>query len=94
MDEVELKKKFKKVDSFPLYELINMESESKDKSREIFPLLLPMYVINTRDSFAFDLLEKITMLNLGGRNVKKIGKYEGGGMGKMGAFFKNKEKYK
>jgi len=48
-----------------------MESESKDKKQEIFPLLLPLYVITTRDSFAFDLIEKVTILKMNGRDVKK-----------------------
>lgn len=33
---------------------------------------MPIYYITTRDSFAFDLIEKISYVNLNNRMVKKI----------------------
>ena len=33
---------------------------------------MPIYYISTRDSFAFDLVEKITILSREGRPYKKI----------------------
>ena len=35
-------------------------------------LQLPLYCITTRDSFAYDLIEKISYVSFGGRKVKKI----------------------
>jgi hypothetical protein len=33
---------------------------------------MPIYYISTRDSFAFDLIEKITVLSRNGKPYKKI----------------------
>ena len=33
---------------------------------------MPLYYISTRDSFAFDLIEKVSYVNLNNRLVKKI----------------------
>jgi len=35
--------------------------------------ILPLYMISTRDSFAYDLIEKVTILNIRGRKVIKKG---------------------
>lgn len=78
INEAEVKKKLKKVQFLPLFDLLGMESETRDKRTEIFPLYLPLYVITTRDSFAYDLIEKITIVNMNGRKVKKTGKNKRG----------------
>ena len=36
---------------------------------------MPLYYISTRDSFAFDLIEKISYVSSNGRNYKKIEYY-------------------
>ena len=49
-------------------ELLNVEDQS---DREVTSMALPLYQISTRDSFAYDLIEKVTFVNLLGRKVKK-----------------------
>ncbi len=40
--------------------------------RELGVFSMPLYYITTRDSFAYDLVEKISYIEMYGRKVKKI----------------------
>jgi len=54
-------------------ELQDIYLDAKDLSKQVLPLKLPLYLITTRDSFAYDLIEKVTILNMRGRKVVKTG---------------------
>ena len=43
-------------------------------TRELLSMNLPLYQITTRDSFAYDLIEKVSLIDFNGRKTKKIGK--------------------
>ena len=47
--------------------------EIKNPQKEAVSFSLPLYLINTRDSFAFDLIEKVTEVNFNGRKAIKTG---------------------
>jgi len=49
-------------------EIQDIEDQS---DRNVVSMGLPLYQISTRDSFAYDLIEKVTILDLLGRKVKK-----------------------
>lgn len=50
---------------FPKFNLNNIFS------KELFSLSLPLYYISTRDCFAFDLIEKKTIIKINGRSTLK-----------------------
>lgn len=41
----------------------------------VHPFSIPLYVITTKDCFAFDLIERVTVVKLLGRDVLKSGKH-------------------
>lgn len=43
--------------------------------KAIHPFSFPLYVLTTKDCFAFDLIEKRTVINMLGRDVIKTGNY-------------------
>jgi len=51
-------------------------AELQDNNRDTYSFSLPLYIITTRDSFAFDLIEKITYFDWNGHQVKKTGKWK------------------
>jgi len=49
--------------------------EIKNPQKEALSFSLPLYLLNTRDSFAFDLIEKVTEINFNGRKAYKTDYY-------------------
>jgi hypothetical protein len=78
-DEKGLKKEetpigLSRLENYTLGDLQDVDTGAKNMERELYSLRLPLYLITTRDSFAYDLIEKKTIMEMNGKKVLKTGK--------------------
>lgn len=62
-----------KAKNYPFADLQEIDPDAKNMERELLPLSYPLYLITTRDSFAYDLVEKTTVIEFKGRKILKTG---------------------